>query len=150
MKVADVMSYRPVVIDAYESVQTAALVMRSQVIGSLPVVEHGRLVGVVTDRDLALRGLIRGTRPEDICVRAVMSEAPATCQRGERLVDAVARMVERRVRRLVVVEDGAVIGVLSVDDLAMLEATRSLAARVLGALAPLRGDLDGPFAEPRT
>ena len=148
MKVADVMSYQPVVVDAFETVQSAAQHMRAHVVGALPVVDKGQLVGIVTDRDLALRVVAPGERPWETYVREVMSRAPMTCRAEEELDVAVGRMLERRVRRLVVVDEGnAVRGVLSVDDLVFIDETRRMALEVLKRIAAMRGELDGTFTE---
>ena len=148
MRVADVMSYRPVVVDAYDTTQQAAQLMRAHVIGVLPVLEHERLVGILTDRDLALRVVAPGERPWETYVREVMSRAPVTCRADEPLDVAVERMQRRRVRRLVVVgEAGEVRGVLSVDDLVFIDETRPMALAVLKQIAALRGELDGTFTE---
>lgn len=148
MNVSDVMSYQPVVVDAYESTQSAAQHMRAHVVGALPVVDQGHLVGIVTDRDLALRVVAPGERPWETAVREVMTRAPLTCRADEPLETAVARMLARRVRRLVVVdENNAVRGLLSVDDLVLAPETRAMALAVLERIATLRGELDGTFAE---
>ncbi|HEX6838330.1 MAG TPA: CBS domain-containing protein [Polyangia bacterium] len=148
MKVADLMSYQPVIADAYETVQSAAQHMRAHVVGALPVVDRGQLVGIVTDRDLALRVVAPGERPWETYVREVMSRAPATCRADEELDVAVGRMLARRERRLVVVDEGnAVRGMLSVDDLVFIDETRRMALDVLERIAAMRGELDGTFAE---
>lgn len=148
MKVSDVMSYQPVLVDAYESTQSAAQHMRAHVVGALPVVDAGKLVGIVTDRDLALRVVAPGERPWETSVREVMTRAVATCRADELLEAAVARMLARRVRRLVVVDESdAVRGILSVDDLVLAAATRPMALAVLERIATLRGELDGTLTE---
>jgi CBS domain-containing protein len=143
------MSYRPIAIGAFESVQSAAQLMRAQVIGILPVVERGRLVGVVTDRDLVVRCLALGARPWDTYVREVMTDDPATCRPEEPVAVAIERMIGARVRRLIVVEGTDVVGLLTTDDLVLVDETRSLALRALQHLAALRGEIDGMFTEPR-
>jgi CBS domain-containing protein len=147
MKVADVMSYRAHTISAFETVQHAAQVMRANVIGCLPVVDGGRLVGMLTDRDLVVRGLARGEPPWELRVREVMTPDPLVCTPEEPIERAVARMIDGRVRRLVVVDGHGVAGVLSLDDLVLRHETMGLALRLLAHNALLRGELDGTFAE---
>jgi CBS domain-containing protein len=137
------MSSRPVVIDAFASVQAAAQQMRAHAIGVLPVVEHGNLVGVVTDRDLVVRCVATGGLPWETYVREVMTEDPATCRPAELLTAAVERMIARRVRRLIVVDAGGVVGLLSTDDLVLLDETRVMAAQVLQHRAVLDGSIHG-------
>ena len=148
MKVADVMSYEPIVVDASASTQAAAEKMRAHVVGALPVVEDGVLVGMVTDRDLALRVVGAGASAAETSVHAVMTPRPIICRADELLEAAIERMYRRCVRRIVVVDQaGAVRGILSVDDLVFIDETRPLALRVLRQIAALRGDLDGAFVE---
>jgi CBS domain-containing protein len=149
-RVADVMSYRPIVIDAFDSVQAAAQVMRAQAVGTLPVVERGQLVGIVTDRDLVLRSTAAGERPWESHVREVMTRDPVVCAPDEKLTTAVERMIARRIRRLIVVDDSGVVGVFSVDDLAAADETQPLALRLLQEVAQSRGlEPYGAFAELR-
>ena len=145
MRVTEVMSYRPIAIDAFATVQTAAQQMRSHVVGALPVVERGQLVGIITDRDVVLRMVAQGERPPwETYVREVMTEHPLTCRPDERLADAVERMVGRNVRRIIVVDEGgAVVGLVSVDDLVLLPETRAMALALLERIALRRGELDG-------
>jgi CBS domain-containing protein len=141
------MSHQPIVVDAFDTVQEAAQRMRANVIGALPVVEGGELVGIVTDRDLAMRVVAPAEPPWETYVREVMTRKPAICRRDEPLEAAIERMVSARVRRLIVVdEDGAVAGMVSVDDLVVIEQTCAMALRVLRQLAAMRGELDGTFA----
>lgn len=144
MTVADAMSYQPVTVGELQTVQEAARLMRANVVGALPVLSDRRVAGIVTDRDLAVRVVAAGRRPSETRVGEVMTRAPVTCRREEALEAVVERMAARRIRRLVVVDaSGAAVGVLSVDDLVLMEQTRQMALRILGQIAALRGDLDG-------
>ena len=144
MRVADVMSHRPLMIDAFDTVEVAAQLMRAQVIGTLPVVEQGELVGVVTDRDLVLRCMAPGEKPWETFVREVMTPNPATCRAEEPLLDAIERMIARRVRRLIVVDDEGVAGILSVDDLVLSHDTQPMVFMVLEKAAQMHGgELEG-------
>jgi CBS domain-containing protein len=147
MKVADVMSYRPCIIGEFETVQRAAQMMRANVVGALPVVERGRLVGIVTDRDLVTRGMARGEVPWDLRVREVMTPNPALCTPEEPLERVVERMIARSIRRILVIDKGGVAGVLSLEDLAVRAEAQPLALRLLAHLATIRGELDGAVAE---
>ncbi len=147
MKVAEVMSYRPVTISAFDTVQAAAQLMRAHVIGVLPVLEQGELVGVVTDRDLVVRCIALGEGP-GTSVREVMTEEPATCRPEDPLAAAIERMIAARVRRLIVIDDAGVAGMLSIDDLVLVDEARPMAFRVLQQVAAVRGELDGTLAEP--
>lgn len=144
MLVADVMSYQPILIGAYETAQEAAHRMRANAVGALPVLESGHLVGIVTDRDLAMRVVASGHPPSETHVRQVMTPHPAVCLREEPLETAIERMLAKKVRRLVVLDGTSeVVGILSVDDLVLDDQTRALAVRVLRGSLELRGALDG-------
>lgn len=149
MLVSAVMSHRPEVIDAEASVASAARQMRATVVGMLPVVIEGRLAGVVTDRDLAERALTAGGDARGMVVRDVMTPSVVHCHPDEPVDEVVRRMVECAVRRVVVVDrvTGAVVGVLSVDDLALVRERPDWAIAVLRRTAQRRMELDGLLAE---
>jgi predicted transcriptional regulator len=150
MKVCDLMSYQPVAIDADDSVEEAAGRMRAHVVGALPVLDLGQLVGIVTDRDLAMRVVATGEHQLGLRVREVMTPRPMTCRRDDRLEVAIDRMINRHVRRIVVLDEtGAVQGILSADDLVALDSTTPAAIRVVRASLPSRGELDGAPADVR-
>lgn len=128
------------VIDACDSIEEAADRMRSGAIGCLPVLAAGRLAGVVTDRDLVVRCLAHGTASSS--VREAMSAHAVTCFADGTLEDAADEMIQSGVRRLVVLDrEMEVVGVLSVDDLAVV--AEPLAAKVLARTVEQRGELDG-------
>jgi len=105
--------------------------MQEQAVGSVVVVDETTPVGIVTDRDLALAVLNRrldfGTPVEDL-----MSRDLVTIEVGAGVADACTKMKRNKVRRLPVVEDGALVGFLSVDDLIpMLQAELECLADVI-------------------
>jgi len=113
-----------------ETLQAAARVMRMRDVGMLVVVERGRIAGLVTDRDLVVRGVAEGRDPGWSPVRVAMTPLAVTCGEDDALGEAARLMEGHAVRRLVVLDGaGELTGVLSVDDLAELD--RPLAARVL-------------------
>ena len=114
MTVRDAMAADVRSVTTDEGVAAAARAMRDAGTGFLPVLEGGAPVGVVTDRDLVVRFLAGGGGdPETTPVGEVMSRDVATIGPDEDLTAAGEAMRAREVRRLVVVEDGAVVGVLS-------------------------------------
>ena len=119
MRVKDCMSHRLEGIDGGDSVRTAAERMSTLAVGSLPVFESGRAVGMVTDRDLVVRVLARGLDGATP-VRAVMTHGIVVCFADEDIGAAASTMARERVRRLIVVDrELQPIGMLSVDDLAL-------------------------------
>lgn len=116
MKVAEVMSKHLVKVSPGTKVPEAAQKMRQENIGVLPVEENGHLVGIVTDRDIALNGVAAGK--VDCPVNDIMTKAPATIQQTATLEAALETMMQRNVRRLPVMDDGHVVGIVSLEDLA--------------------------------
>jgi CBS domain-containing protein len=116
--VREAMTAAPRSIESGETVVAAARMMASEDVGSLPVVETGKLVGMVTDRDLVLNVLAKGLDPSKVSVAEVASENPVVASPGEALDAALQRMAQEQVRRLPVVDDGELVGILAQADVA--------------------------------
>jgi CBS domain-containing protein len=100
-------------------------------VGALPVIDGGELVGIVTDRDLALRGFAPGLHAGSPVLR-VMSSQVQTCQEDEELDDVLEAMGEQQVRRMPVCSDsGAVVGMISIGDLARRDPDKDEVAETL-------------------
>ena len=116
---ADVMTASPQTIASTATVREAAKLMKDEDIGSLPVVQQDRLVGVVTDRDIAVRVVAEGldaTTP----VAEVASGAPVTVESSADIDQALQLMSEHQVRRIPVVEGDRLVGVIAQADIARL------------------------------
>jgi CBS domain-containing protein len=112
------MTSNPTAITPDTTVQEAARLMKSEDVGALPIVEDGRLTGVVTDRDLAIRGIAEG-RGAETTVRELASRDIVTIEAQQSLEEAARLMAEHQVRRLCVVEeDGRLVGMLAQADVA--------------------------------
>jgi CBS domain-containing protein len=112
------MTSNPTAITPDTTVQEAARLMKSEDVGALPIVEDGRLTGVVTDRDLAIRGIAEG-RGAETTVRELASKDIVTIEAQQSLEEAARLMAEHQVRRLCVVEeDGRLVGMLAQADVA--------------------------------
>ena len=119
MKLRDIMSSQVVRIHPEESVAVAARTLAQYNIGALPVCGNdGRLCGVVTDRDLVTRCLAAGQSPEKTCVRQVMTGAVVSAAPDMETSAAAHLMGSRQIRRLPVVENGKLCGMVSLGDLA--------------------------------
>ncbi len=91
--------------------------MRDEHVGSLVVVDGNRPVGIVTDRDIVIEAVAQGIDPASLRARDVTARVLATVSDTDDIVDAIARMREHGVRRLVVVgRDGALAGLVALDD----------------------------------
>jgi CBS domain-containing protein len=122
MHCENVMTPDPVTCRADELVVTAAHRMDVLEVGALPVVDAGgkRLVGILTDRDVARRVRARGLDPWATVVGDVMSKDVVACAPEDDLCEAMVRMEEREVQRLPVVDGaGRLVGILTKDDLTL-------------------------------
>ncbi|HEX9124184.1 MAG TPA: CBS domain-containing protein [Actinomycetota bacterium] len=109
----------------------AAGLMRNFDVGAIPVLEHDRLVGLVTDRDLVMRVLANRLNPTDVRLGDIATTATITISPDAQLSDARDLMAERRIRRLPVVKDGRLVGILSLGDLAVADASKRAVGQVL-------------------
>ena len=116
--VKDVMTSKPTSITSDAMVVEAARRMLSEDVGSLPVVDGDALVGMITDRDVVLQVVAKDLDPNKVPVSTVCSEGPVTAQPDEPLDDALARMAKEQIRRLPVVTDGRLVGILAQADIA--------------------------------
>ena len=115
--VSELMTPHPTVVEVTDTLRAVAQTMATQDVGSLVVAEDGTVVGVVTDRDLVVRGLAEGIGL-DAPVGQVATAHPLTVGPQDDLGDVVRIMREQAVRRVPVVEGGQAVGVLSIGDLA--------------------------------
>ena len=135
MLVREIMTKGIRIAEPDEKLPHAAKKMRTQNIGALPVIEDRELIGMVTDRDIAIRVVGENKAPADVFVRDIMSEECFWCAENETLEDAVRVMEQNQVRRLPVMNDNNdVVGMLSLEDVA-LHAPASLTGEVLKAVA---------------
>jgi CBS domain-containing protein len=120
MLVRHVMADRPVTASPEMDAGNAAALMAANDIGALPIVEDGHLVGIVTDRDLVLRVLAERKDPRSVEVGDVATtRGIETVSPDTQLADARALMAEKRIRRLPVVKDGTLVGMVSLGDVAI-------------------------------
>jgi CBS domain-containing protein len=143
MKCRELMNIDLRLISASASVKDAATLMRENALGFLPVCgADGRLAGVLTDRDVAVRAATIDRLPATIWVAEVMTTRPAVCRPHESVRDAEARMSGRCVSRLVVIDDdGHPVGVVSLTDV-LAKDHRRRALRT--ALRVLSREAQGP------
>ena len=117
--IRDVMTSNPCTIDAEKSVAYAAKMMREEDVGLAPIVEGEKLIGMLTDRDIAIRVVAEGRNPDQVKVRDVASTRLVTVDPQQDLDEALRMMAKHQVRRLPVVEeDGRLVGVVAQADIA--------------------------------
>jgi CBS domain-containing protein len=118
-KVGDVMSARPRVVTPQTPLTEVAELMETEDVGSIPVVEGDRLVGIVTDRDIVVRAIAKGKDPTGMPASEVSSRELVTVHPDDDLSDALELMARHQVRRLAVTgENERLVGVVSQADVA--------------------------------
>jgi CBS domain-containing protein len=119
--VRDEMTENPRAMSTSAPVVDAARMMREDHVGSLPVVDEGRLVGMITDRDIAIRVVAEGAEVETTQVGSVYTPEPVTVAPDEDLAEALRLMARHQIRRLPVVEGNVLVGILTQADIAREE-----------------------------
>ncbi|XID95240.1 CBS domain-containing protein [Paenibacillaceae bacterium WGS1546] len=132
--IADIMSADCVTVSGRDTIQHAAKLMRDHDIGFIPVVDGKRLIGVVTDRDMVIRGFANdhsGAEP----VEEVMTENVRTVSPDISVDEAAEIMASEQIRRLPIVENGHLQGVISIGDLAVREIFVNEAGEALSGIS---------------
>ena len=139
-KVRDAMTAEPRSAEPSQSLVEAAQVMKQEDVGSLPVVEGGRLLAVLTDRDIVVRAVAKGVDLKATRVGDVASREPVTVGPEEDLDEALRLMARHQVRRLPVVDEHRLVGMLAQADVAS-EAKASKTGEVVEEISqPSGGD----------
>ena len=135
MKVKDAMHKEATWVEATTKLQAIAKKMRDLDVGAIPVGENDKLIGMVTDRDIAIRGFANGKDAANMTARDVMSKGIVYCRDTEELEDAVRIMEQKKIRRLPVLDEKKrMVGMLSLGDIAHA-APRQVAATTLAAVS---------------
>jgi len=117
--VQELMTSNPCSIDSDKSVAYAAKMMRDENVGLAPIVEGNRLIGTITDRDIAIRAVAEGKDPESTKVTEIASTELVTVEPQQELDEALRLMGKHQVRRLPVVEEGGrLVGIVAQADVA--------------------------------
>ncbi len=132
-QVRDIMTGNPVVCPATTTLAEAARVMRERDIGDVLVADEGRLCGIVTDRDIVVRGVARGADVASASVASVMSPALVAVSASSSIDDTAALMRDHALRRMPVVEEDRVVGIVSLGDLAREASPGSVLADIASA-----------------
>ena len=118
MLVKDIMSTDLICVDATETAAAAARLLSRRNVGILPVCRGSLLVGVVTDRDIVLRCVAAGLSPENTRVSQIMTQRVSTVAPEDDVSLAIRKMAGEQVRRLPVVKERQLVGMVSVGDVA--------------------------------
>ncbi|HWQ00555.1 MAG TPA: CBS domain-containing protein [Gaiellaceae bacterium] len=134
-KVQQVMTSQPQSVRRTTTVRSAAEIMEREDVGSLPVVEDGGvLMGIVTDRDIVVRVVAAGRNVDEVSVGEILTEHPVLVFPDESLDHAMELMAKHQIRRLPVVYDTQLVGMLTQADIAQ-EAKDKQAGHVLEAIS---------------
>jgi CBS domain-containing protein len=135
MKIKDIMHQGAVSVGPDTSIALIARQMRDQDIGAMPIVEKGKVIGIVTDRDVTVRGVADGQDLRRMAARQVMSRNVVCCKSGETVEHALKAMEEARVRRMPVTDGGdQLVGMISLGDIVAAHRP-DLTAEVVHAVA---------------
>jgi CBS domain-containing protein len=138
--VRDTMTENPRSIEASSSVVEAARLMREEHIGSLPITEDEQLVGMITDRDITTRVVAEAADPNVTTVDDVYSRDLISVEPDKDLEEALRLMARHQVRRLPVVENGRLVGIVAQADIALSENETKTGELVEAISAPSEGE----------
>jgi CBS domain-containing protein len=131
-KVRDVMTAEPIVLQQDQSIADAAQAMRDGAVGAVLVVDGDKLCGLVTDRDIVIRAVAESALP-DSPVGQVVSPDLVAVGADDETADAARVMQDNAVRRLPVLDDGRIVGIVSIGDLAVSQGEDSALADISAA-----------------
>ncbi|PLS06427.1 CBS domain-containing protein [Neobacillus cucumis] len=121
-KIRDIMTDEIECCTLLDNIFEVAVKMKELNVGAIPIVDQEKLVGMITDRDIVIRGVAEkhpgSTKVEDIMSKEMVTVSPDTSSR-----EAVKLMADHQIRRLPVVEDGKLVGIVSLGDFAIRELT---------------------------
>jgi CBS domain-containing protein len=139
MKVKELMTPNPTVVKPEDTVAQAATLMKQEDCGALPVMTNGKLGGMITDRDIVIRAIAAGKDPKATKVSEVMTADPVTISPDASDDEAEKLMAKSQVRRLPVVENGKLVGILVTAQLARRGNTNELGETIRGISEPKSG-----------
>jgi len=139
MKVRELMTTEPITVEPDATLGEVAMLMKQEDCGSIPVVEAGRLVGIVTDRDIVIRGVAGGTDPKTQRVSTIMSADPVTIGADDDVTEAEKVMADRQIRRLPVIEDGRLVGIIVTAQIARADDKRKVGETLREISEPTSG-----------
>jgi CBS domain-containing protein len=135
MKAKDIMTKNVACVQSNESVVRAAQMMKQYKCGSIPVCSGGKIEGIVTDRDIALRCIAEGKDAKQAKVSEIMTASPATGSPEMDVNDAAKIMSEKQIRRLPIVENNNIVGMLSLGDISTEPAEKDTAGNALNCIS---------------
>lgn len=135
MKIGDIMTRDVRTIDRNSTVEQAARMMKELNVGSIPVTENGNVIGIITDRDVVLRNVADGRTAADTRVEEVMSKTVVTATPDMDVHRAADLMAQNQIRRLPIVENDRMVGIVSIGDLAVRNIYENEAGEALSSIS---------------
>jgi CBS domain-containing protein len=136
MQIGEIMSSNVKLGSPNQSIREIARMMAECDCGAVPIGDNDRLVGMVTDRDIAVRAVAQGKSP-DTPVREIMSQGVLYCYVDEDIDDVASNMADVKVRRLPVIDEGKrLVGIVSLGDIAMADGPQSSGVALCGISEP--------------
>lgn len=133
-KIQDIMSHELECCTLLDNVYEVAVKMKEWNVGAIPIVDGEKLVGMITDRDIAIRGVAE-KRPGSTKVEEIMSSDLITVSPNTTSKEAAQIMAEHQIRRLPVVEGGNLVGIVSLGDFAIRKLTDEQAGKALSEIS---------------
>ncbi len=119
MKVKEIMSRDIASLNSNDSIEKAAKLMQQHDVGSIPVCNNDKIVGIVTDRDIALRTVASGQNPSSQKVSDIMTSNPVVGSPDMNVHDAAKIMSDKQIRRLPIVENNSLVGIVALGDISL-------------------------------
>jgi CBS domain-containing protein len=117
MKINDIMTKGVIKVNAESSIQDVAKVLKDHNIGSVPVCREDKVVGIITDRDIVIRAIAEGNT--SLNASDVMTSNPVTCSSNSDVEEVSRIMSERQIRRIPIVDNSNLVGMVALGDLAV-------------------------------
>lgn len=141
MKVKDIMSSEIVSLKAEDSIETAAQLMKQYDVGAIPVCDNNHVVGIVTDRDIVLRSVATAQNTKQQKISTIMTTDPTVIRPDMDVKNAASVMSHRQIRRLAVVENDTLVGMVSLADISVTPTLTHSAEKALS-------DISQPYGTP--
>ena len=119
MKVKDIMTTNVSTAEPDTTLEEIATIMRDEDIGAVPVIEGSELLGIITDRDIVIRCIAEGQHPSELCAEDILTDDVEIVRPDSDVDEAAELMSRRQIRRLPVVDNGRLVGMVSIGDIAV-------------------------------
>lgn len=127
----DIMSKEVASLNSNDSIESAAQLMKQYNVGSIPICNQNKVVGIVTDRDIALRSVAAGQNSKQQNVSDIMTQNPVTGSPNMDVHEAAKIMSNKQIRRLPVVENNSLVGMVALGDISVEPALQDNAQETL-------------------